>query len=134
MSGPAEMLPPRLPDGWWSGHARYRRYVLFAATGGVLWLGALVVVAGIVALGQGVQAWQAYLANLGSAVGVLLMGMILLGTLFFAIRWLRVGVKVATVEIGPVPAPPAPLLFALHYGGLVALTGLLLLILAGVIL
>ena len=80
------------------------------------------------------HAWQAYLARLGSGVGVLLMGMILLGTLFFAIRWLRVGVKVATVDIGPVPAPPAPLVFALSYGGLVGLTGLLLLILAGVIL
>ncbi len=134
MSGPAEMLPARLPDGWWFGHARYRRYVVFAATGGVLWAGALIVVGGIVALGRGVHAWQASLARLGSGVGVLLMGMILLGTLFFAIRWLRVGVKVATVDIGPVPAPPAPLIFALNYGGLAALTGLLLLILAGVIL
>ena len=53
MSGPAEMLPARLPDGWWFGHARYRRYVLFAATGGVLWAGALIVVGGIVALGRG---------------------------------------------------------------------------------
>ena len=35
-STPTPVLPARDPDGWWTGHTRYRNYVLFAATGIVL--------------------------------------------------------------------------------------------------
>lgn len=134
MSEPFEMLPPRLPDGWWAGHSRYRRYVLFAGTGALLWTSALILLRGVAALAEGARAWQAYLANLASGLGVVLMALLLVGALFFAIRWLRVGVKVATVGIGPIPSAPAPLVYALNFGGLAALSSLLLLILGGVIL
>ena len=133
-AGATKTAPAQLPDGWWMGHARYRRYVLFAATGGVLWLAALIVLGGIRALGNGAAAWEAYLASLGSPIGIVVMSLIVISTLFFAFRWLRVGVKIPLVAIGPVPAPPEPVIWVAHFGGLAALTGLLLLILGGVIL
>jgi fumarate reductase subunit C len=116
------------------GHPRYRRYVLFAATGGILWLAGLIVLGGIRALGNGAAAWDAYLASLGRPIGVVVMSLITICTLFFALRWLRVGVKIPLVQIGPIGAPPEPLIWAAHFGGLAALTGLLLAILGGVVL
>ncbi len=131
---PTRTAPPRPPEGFWLGHPRYRAYVLFAGTGAMLWLGALVLVRGLFALGEGVAAWNAYLAALGSPPAVLAMVLILGSAIFFALRWLWIGIKVATVDLGPIPAPPAPVIFVAHYAGFAALTALVLLVAAGVIL
>jgi fumarate reductase subunit C len=133
-SEPTRSAPARPPEGFWLSHARYRAYVLFAGTGLLLWLGALILLRGLWALGQGVAAWNAYVAALASPGGVAAMLVILAATVFFALRWLWIGVKVATVDLGPIPAPPAPLVFVAHYAGLAALTALVLLVAAGVIL
>lgn len=132
--GATRTAPAQPPAGFWIGHPRYRSYVLFAATGVMLWVGGLIVLGGVAALGTGAAAWDDYLANLGSALGVVMMTLILIPTLFFALRWLRVGVKVQTVEIGPLPRLPAPVWLVLYYAAFGALTALLLLLLGGVIL
>ena len=115
-------------------HARYRNYVLFDVSALPRWLGVIVLVEGLFALAGGVATWEAYLAVLRSPLGVALSLVVLAATLFFSLRWLRVGVKVATVDLGPVPALPGPVVLVAHYAGLVALTGLVLLVAAGVIL
>ncbi len=134
MSAPTRTAPARPPDGFWLNHPRYRSYVLFAATGLVLTIDALIVLRAARALGDGPDAWARYLAAFATPMGIVVSVVLLFVTLFFSIRWLRVGVKVATVRIGPVPAPPAPVILVLHYAGLGALTGLVLLVLGGVIL
>ena len=126
--------PARVPDGWWTGHPRYRNYVLFAATGFVLSAGCVVLLLAIRALGRGHAAWQAYLAHVGSLPGQLGCWLLLFGTLFFSLRWLRVGVKIPLVRLGIVPAPPEAVIWVAHFAGLFALTTLVLLLLAGVIL
>lgn len=126
--------PALPPAGYWLHHTRYRNYVLFDASALLRWLGVIVLVEGLFALASGVAAWEAYLAVLRSPLGVALSAVVLAATLFFSVRWLRVGVKVATVDLGPVPAMPGPVVFVAHYAGLLALTGLVLLIAAGVIL
>ena len=131
---PTRTAPARLPDGWWTGHPRYRNYVFFAASGGVLSSACVVLLFGIRALGQGHAAWQSYLAQLGSLPGQLICWFLLLGTLFFSLRWLRVGVKIPLVRLGLLPAPPAPVIWVAHFAGLFTFTALLLLILGGVIL
>ncbi len=131
---PTRTAPPPKPEGFWLTHARYRSYVLFAGTGALLWLGALILARGLFALGEGVAAWNAYLAALGSPAGVVLMLVIFAATVFFALRFLWIGIKVATVDLGPIPAPPAPAIFVLHYADLATLTAVLLLVASGVIL
>jgi fumarate reductase subunit C len=125
---------PLAPAGYWLQHTRYRNYVLFDASALLRWLGVIVLLEGLFALAGGVATWEAYLAVLRSPLGVALSVVVLAATLFFSLRWLRVGVKVATVDIGPVPAMPGPVVLVAHYAGLLALTGLVLLIAAGVIL
>lgn len=126
--------PARVPDGYWTRHPRYRSYVLFDGSALLRWLGVILLLEGLFALAGGVARWQAYLAALRSPLAVALSLVVLAATLFFSLRWLRVGVKVATVDIGPIPAMPGPVVLVLHYAGLLALTGLVLLVAAGVIL
>jgi fumarate reductase subunit C len=131
---PTPTAPARPPAGFWLEHPRYRRYVLFGGTGLVLAIDALIVLRGVRALGEGIAAWEAYLAALGSPIGIAICWLLFLTTLFFSIRWLRVGAKIPPV---PIPflfsLPPAVFLVG-HYATLAVLSALLLLILAGVIL
>ena len=126
-------LPARVPDGWWTGHARYRYYMLFGMAGGLLAVVSCVLLLGVRALGEGAAAWARYQAMLGSPPGLLLSALLMVSTGFFAVRWLRVGVKVAQVQIGPMPAPAGWLLLVAHFAGLLTISLVLLLLLSGVV-
>lgn len=130
---PTKTLPPRKPDGWWTGHTRYRNYVLFAGTGIVLVLVNAVLLAGVAALGRGVAAWESYLAALGSAGGLIVVLALLVGTLYFALRWLRVGAKIPGVLLGYLQATTVPLILGGHYATFVLATLMILLLLSGVV-
>jgi fumarate reductase subunit C len=108
--------------------------VLFAGTGLLLAVDALLLLEAVGALARGPEAWAALLASSRSGLGLGVGLFLLVGTLFFSVRWLRVGVKVPTVRIGVIPEPPAPLVYVAHFGGLALCTGVVLLLLAGVIL
>jgi fumarate reductase subunit C len=126
-------LPARKPDGWWREHPRYRSYVLFAATGFALIGVNLLLLAGVSALSPSVGAWQRYLEVLGSLPGLVLVAVLLVGTWFFALRWLRVGAKIPAVRLGPLPAASMGLILVAHYAGFVTLTLLILVLLSGVV-
>jgi fumarate reductase subunit C len=132
-ASPTRTLPARVPDGWWREHPRYRSYVLFAATGFVLIGVNLLLLAGVAALSTSVAAWQGYLEVLASLPGLVVVAALLVGTWFFALRWLRVGAKIPAVRIGPLPAPSMGLILIGHYAGFVSLTLLILLLLSGVV-
>ena len=132
-ASPTRTLPARVPDGWWREHPRYRRYVLFAATGFVLIGVNLLLLAGVAALSTSVAAWQGYLEVLASLPGLVVVAALLVGTWFFALRWLRVGAKIPAVRLGPLPAPSMGLILIGHYAGFVSLTLLILLLLSGVV-
>ena len=134
MRAPTRTSPARPPDGFWMEHPRYRSYVVFAGTGLILAIDAMIVLRAARALGDGPEAWASYLAAFAAPIGIVASVVLLFVTLFFSFRWLRVGVKVATVRIGPVPAPPAPVMLVLHFAAFGALTGLVLLVLGGIIL
>jgi fumarate reductase subunit C len=108
--------------------------MLFAGTGLVLAVDALLLLEAVGALAGGPEAWAALLESSRSATGLGAGLFLLLGTLFFSVRWLRVGVKVPTVRIGVIPEPPAPLVYFAHFGALALCTALVLLVLGGVIL
>jgi fumarate reductase subunit C len=127
------MLPARAPDGWWTGHARYRSYVLFAMTGFVLTAVNVLLLVGIRALATSFAAWEAYLSFLGGPLGVLIVVALLVGTLFFAFRFLRVGKKIAAVAIGPMPALSMTVALILNFAGFVIISLVLIVILSGVV-
>ncbi len=126
--------PPRPPDGFPLAHPRYRQYVLFTATGIFLALDALILIRAVEALGEGPAAWNAFLGTFRSTLGIVVGAVLTVITLFFAMRWLRVGSRVPTVRIAFLPAPPEPLVLLAHFGGFAVVTALALLVLGGVIL
>lgn len=132
-TSPTRTLAARPPDGFPMSQPRYRSYVLFGATGFVLAIVNLVLLCGLRALASGIPAWQNYLASLGSGVGLVLTAFLLLGTCFFAIRWLRVGAKIPAVRIGSLPAPSVPLVMVGHFAGFVAVTLGLVIALSGLL-
>ena len=109
--------PARKPGGWPLAHARYRNYLLFALTSVFMGAAALLLVAGIQALGQGKEAWRAYLAWLGTPGIRALSWISLLFTSYFTIRWAWLTRKIAAGRVGPIPRPPLPL-FLLFLGTL----------------
>jgi fumarate reductase subunit C len=133
LRGAARTLPPRAPDGFWRENRRYFWYVLFAGTGFVLSLACAELLLGVWALGRGFAAWQSYLAVLRSPLLVIPNLLLLIGTLYFAVRFLWVGVKIPTVALGPVPAPPAGLILVAHFAGFTTVNLALLILLSGVI-
>jgi fumarate reductase subunit C len=133
-SSPTRTAPARPPDGLWLSHARYRSYILFSATGLILALDALILLRAAQVLGQGPEAWSGFLATFQTPLGMGYAVLLFLCTLFFAIRFLRVGVKVFTVRIGMLPAPPGPVVLVGQFAGFAIVSALVLLVLVGVIL
>lgn len=111
--------PARKPGGWPLVHARYRNYLLFALTSAFMAAAALLLLAGVQALGHGKDAWRAYLAWLGTPPIRTLSWLSLLFTAYFTIRWAWLTRKIAAGRVGPIPRPPLPL-FMLFLGTLSA--------------
>lgn len=126
-------LAAREPDGWWTGHPRYRNYVLFAATGIVLSIVNVLILLTVSAAAQGAAAWTRVLGVLGSPLGLLVSAFLLLATLFFAIRYLRVGAKIPVVRLGPIPAPNMTLVLVLQFAGFITVSLAVIVALSGII-
>jgi fumarate reductase subunit C len=133
-TGPTPTAPSRAPDGFWLGHARYRSYVLFAGTGLILALDVLILMRAARALGEGSAAWQAFLAGFAGPVGIVAAWLLFLSTLFFSIRWVRVGAKIPPLPFGLLFGLPSAVFLIGQYATLVLLSAVLLLVLSGVIL
>jgi hypothetical protein len=127
--------PARAPSGFPLGFYRYRNYVLFAATSFFMALGCIGLLAGLHALSLGEGAWNAWLATLAEPHWLVLSTLVLLFTLYFAIRFFWVGRKIAVGRIGPIPGPPLPMpaLGVLPIGGIVTAWLILLAILGGLL-
>ena len=107
--------PARKMGGWPFAHARYRNYILFALTSVFMGAAALLLLAGVRALGSGKEAWQAYLHWLGTPGIRALSWVSLLFTLYFTVRWAWLTRKIAAGRVGPIPGPKLPL-FVLFLG------------------
>jgi fumarate reductase subunit C len=129
------VAPARPPAGFPLGFYRYRNYILFALTSVFMGLGCVGLIEALAALGKGEAAWNEFLANMAKPHNLALTTVVLLFTLYFAIRFAWVGRKIGAGRIGPIPRPPLPMLFlgVAPIGGFVTLWLVLLVILGGVL-
>jgi fumarate reductase subunit C len=132
-ASPTRTLPARWPDGFPLQNRRYFWYFLFAGTGMVLTLAAIVVLCVLRALASGFGAWAGLLETLASPPVLLLNGLLWIGVLYFAVRFLWVGVKIPSVKLGPIPAPPASVILVGHFAGLITLSLVLIVLFSGVV-
>ena len=124
----------RPPDGWPLAYGHYRNYLAFAGTSLFMAVGCVVLLFGVWALGRGPEAWQAYLAALGSPLGLGLTLVVLTNAVYFALRFGWVGRKIAGARLAGIRvAPPAPLVVhgVLLPAGFVMVWVVVLLVLGG---
>lgn len=102
--------PPRPPAGFPLAYRSYRVYLLFGASSVSMLIGCVILLLGLHALGRSEEAWQGYLEGLASPSALLLTGLVLAHTLFFAIRFGWMARKIAAGRIHGIPlAPPLSL-------------------------
>lgn len=80
---------PRQSALWWWRHPYYRRYMLREATAVPLFIYALCLLYGVLELGRGEAAFNAWLAFMGSPVMIALQAVSLLAVLWHAWTWFQ---------------------------------------------
>jgi fumarate reductase subunit C len=90
-SGPAKTPTtwPARRDGWWWHHRRNRTYVLFGLGSLVVIAEAVVVLAGLWALGGGPESWERFLARLAGPVPRSLHLLAFIALTAYAARFVR---------------------------------------------
>ena len=137
-AAPTPTLPARAPDGYPFRFSSYRNYVLFAATGPFMAVACIILLVGVNALAKGEEAWNAYLAGLGSPFMLFVSGVVLIFTVYFALRFgwigrkIPAGGKIGRIRLAPA-AIPMPLLGLALHGVFVTLWLVVLLVLGGAI-
>jgi len=128
--GPTRTAPPRMPSTWWSA-PRYRRYVLFDATGLVYLLIGFVILRMVRALGAGPEAWDAALSSFSNPLYIAFHALTLVSVIFVAVRFFSLFPKAQPPSIGPLKPPPGPVIKAGLYAVWLGLTLVMSVILAG---
>ena len=131
--GPTRTAPPQMPTTWWSA-PRIRNYLLFDATGIVYLLIGGLILKVVWVLGKGPEAWNAQLLSLGHPLYIAFHLLCLVSVVFVAVRFFSYFPKAQLPTIGPLRPPPAPVIKTMLYVVWGVVTGVLSLILAGVIL
>ncbi len=106
--GPTRTAPPTRPDGYPWGRARYRSYVMYAATSVLFLLEGLILLRGVRALGAGNQAWTGFVQDLSHPVYIGWHALMLVVTLGFGARtYFKLFVKTQPPTL---PLPPLELI------------------------
>lgn len=99
MKGPTPWRP-EMPAFWWLSQPGYLRYMIRELT--CIWVAAWVAVAivGLLRLRQGPDAWEGFLAALGSAPGIAFQLAALLFVLYHTVSWFRLAPSTMPIWIG----------------------------------
>jgi fumarate reductase subunit C len=76
--------------GWWSRNPFFVRYMVRELTAVAVWVYALVLTVGVVRLGQGEAAWNAWLQALRSPASIALHLVLLLGMVLHTHSWFEI--------------------------------------------
>lgn len=131
--GKTRTAPPQMPSTWWSA-PRILTYLLFDATGIVYFLVAFLAIKIVGSLADGPIAWQAQMKALENPIYIGFHLLALVSVIFVAVRFFRLFPKAQPPVIGPLKPPPGPVIHAMLYVIWIAVTVVISLALAGVIL
>ena len=115
---------------WYLAHRRYLQHMAQELTSVFVGACALLLLWGIRALAAGEQAWQTFLAGLGSPLALGLQWLVLAATLYHTISWFAVTPKAMPVQIGE-DFVPGIFIAGAHYLAWIAVS-LFILYVAGV--
>jgi fumarate reductase subunit C len=91
----------RSMDGWWKKNPFFVKYVLHESTALFVLAYALILLVGIVRLGQGEEAWSAWLECVKSPVSITVHLVLLVSVAYHAITWFQLmPVTLPTIRLG----------------------------------
>lgn len=118
---------PRLPGNWWLKHPGYFRYMMRELTSAPIGIFAGLLIVGLFRLGQGPEAWSAFLTCLATPPGVVLQGIGLAFAAYHSITWFALAPRTMPVQIGDQFLPGAWIAGA-HYLAWVIISVIVLLV------
>jgi fumarate reductase subunit C len=117
--------------GWWLGQRRYFLYMIRELTSLFLALYCALIVVGLLRLSQGRAAWEAFLAGLSSAPGIVFQLICLAFAIYHSVTWFAVTPKAMPPLMVKGQPVPAGRIVAWHYGAW-AVISLVVLFAAGI--
>lgn len=130
--GPTRTAAPMKPGNWPSS-ARYRTYLGFDFTGLVYLLAGFAVLGAARAFAKGPDAWNALLASYRQPLWIVFHLLVLASVIFVGVRFFRLFPKAQPSQIGPLKAPPRPVIHMGLYVAWIIVTVVLVAILGGLI-
>ncbi len=115
---------------WYLAKPRYMQHMAQELTSVFVGAYALLLLWGIRALAAGEEAWQAFLAGLGSPLALGLQWLVLVATLYHSVSWFAVTPKAMPVQVGE-SFVPGIFIAGAHYLAWIAVS-LFILYVAGV--
>jgi fumarate reductase subunit C len=76
--------------GWWKGNAFFVRYMVREVTAFAVWIYALILTVGVLRLGQGEAAWNAWLEALKSPLSLVLHLVLLISMVVHTHSWFEI--------------------------------------------
>ena len=120
----------RIPIFWWTRKWVYTKFILRELTSQPVMYVALFLVANVWFLGRGPEVYETFLGWLAHPAALVFHLLVLAGLVFHTVTWLNLAPKALVLRIRGREVPSAAVLAA-HYGAWLALSGLLLWLLAG---
>ena len=111
------LRPPQFPM-----KGRYRKYVLFDATGLIYLLVGFVALRAVWALGSGEAAWMGFRMQMQHPAYILFHLASLAAVIFVAVRFFGLFPKAQPPRIGPLKPPPQPVILAGLYAAWIGIT------------
>lgn len=119
----------RIPIFWWVRNRRYVKFIARELTAMLVFYAALLLMALVVAVDRGPEAYAAFQAWLGRPWVILLHTFVLAGLVFHSVTWLNLAPKALVPKLGRRRVPPRVVLVA-HY---LAWIGVSVLVVAAVV-
>jgi fumarate reductase subunit C len=91
---------PTLPGDWWLQHPGYLRYMLRELTCVAIGAYAGLLIVGLLRLGQGPEAWDAFRLAIGSGPGVALQLIAWLFAIYHSVSWFALAPRTMPLQIG----------------------------------
>jgi len=119
-----------IPIFWWLKKASYVKFILRELTSLAVVYAAVFLLAQVVIVSRGEDAYREFLATLARPEVVAFHGFVLMGLLFHTVTWLNLAPRALVLRLGGRRVPDRVILLA-HYGGWLAVSGLIFWGLAG---
>jgi len=118
-------IRPVQTTSWWLNQGRYIRYMIREATCILIGAYSAVLIVGLIRLGEGKIAYEAYLAAVQSPMGMMFHIVALAFALYHTTSWFNVTPKAMPLTFAD-KRVPGGLIIGAHYAGWIVISGIAL--------